>query len=61
MDLHQLHALPKCDSAFAKFVTSVMEVSRYGCILLGKTICQLCHKGMESEEHYVCHRTVFMN
>ena len=36
-----------------------MEVGRYTRILLEERICHLCHQGVESEEHYVCHCSVF--
>ena len=37
-----------------------MEVGRYARIRLEERISQLCHQGVESEQHYVCHCTVFV-
>ena len=36
-----------------------IEVCRYTRLPLEERICQLCHQGVESEEHYVCHCSVF--
>ena len=36
-----------------------IEVGRYTWIPLEERICQLCHQGVESEEHYLCHCSVF--
>ena len=36
-----------------------IEVRRYTRLPLEERICQLCHQGVESEEHYVCHCSVF--
>ena len=36
-----------------------IELGRYTGIPLDERICQLCHQGVESEEHYVCHCSVF--
>ena len=36
-----------------------IEVGRYTKIPLEENICQLCHQEVESEEHYVCHCSVF--
>ena len=36
-----------------------IEVDKYTWIPLEERICQLCHQGVESEEHYVCHCSVF--
>ena len=36
-----------------------IEVGRYAQIPLEKRICQLCHQGVESEEHYVCRCSFF--
>ena len=36
-----------------------IEVGRYTRIPLEERICQLCHQGVESEEHRVCHISVF--
>ena len=37
-----------------------IEVGRYAQIYLEGRICQLCHQGVESEDHYVCHCSFFM-
>ena len=37
-----------------------IEVGRYTRIPLEERICQLCHQGLESDEQYVCHYSVFM-
>ena len=36
-----------------------IEVGRYTQLPLEERICQLCHQGVESGEHYVCHCSVF--
>ena len=36
-----------------------IEVGRCTQITLEERICQLCHQGVESKEHYVCHCSVF--
>ena len=44
----------------ANFITSVrIEVGRYARIPLEERICQLCQQGVESEDHYICHCSVF--
>ena len=36
-----------------------VEVKKYAQIPLEARICQLCHQGVEYEERYVCHCSVF--
>ena len=36
-----------------------IEIARYARIHIEERICQLCHLGVESEERYGCHCTVF--
>ena len=36
-----------------------IDVGKYAQIPLEERICQLCHQGVESEEHYVCQCSVF--
>ena len=34
-------------------------VGRYTQIFLEERICQSCHEGVESEEHYVCYSSIY--
>ena len=56
MDIHLSYALR---SVIGQLRTSShqleIEVGRYTRIPLEFCFCQLCHQGVESEEHYVCH------
>ena len=60
MDIHLSYALR---SVIGQLRTSShqlhIEVGRYTRLPLEERICQLCHQGVESEEHYVCHCSVF--
>ena len=60
MDIHLSYVLR---SVIGQLRTSShqlqIEVSRYTRLPLEERICQLCHQGVESEEHYVCHCSVF--
>ena len=56
MDIHLSYALR---SVIGQLRTSShqlqIEVGRYTWLPLEERICQLCHQGVESKEHYVCH------
>ena len=60
IDIHLSHAL--C-SVIGQLWTLAhqweIEVGRYTQIPLEERICQLCHQGVESKEHYDCHCSVF--
>ena len=60
MDIHLSYALR---SVIGQLRTSShqleIEVGRYTRIPVEERICQLCHQEVESEEHYVCHCSVF--
>ena len=60
MDIHLSYALR---SVIGQLRTSSHQlqigVGRYTRLPLDERICQLCHQGVEFEEHYVCHYSVF--
>ncbi len=60
MDTHLSHALR---TVIGQLRTSShqleIEKGRYAGKPMAERICQLCHREVESEEHYVCHCSVF--
>ena len=60
MDIHLSYALHSVIGQLrASSYQLEVEIGRYTRIPLQGRICQLCHQGVESKEHYVCHCSVF--